>query len=103
VTAAGDSQEPATSGAERSAPDADTVRILNRLRRAQGQLGGVIRMIEEGQTCRTVVPQVAAVSKALDKAGFAIIASGLRDCTTRPGSQAADEVADLEKLFLSLA
>ena len=104
MTAAGEpTATPAGTALGKVAPDPDTTRILNRLRRAQGQLGGVIRMIEEGQTCRNVVPQVAAVSKALDKAGFAIIAGGLRDCTNSPDAQAAADMADLEKLFLSLS
>ena len=47
---------------------ADVTAVLNRLRRAQGQLRGVITMIEEGRDCREVVTQLAAVSRALDKA-----------------------------------
>ncbi len=104
MTAAGDTAPRRTAKRPDGIPqDAATVRILNRLRRAQGQLGGVIRMIEEGQTCRDVVPQVAAVSKALDRAGFAIIAGGLRECTSSSDAQASAEVADLERLFLSLS
>lgn len=81
----------------------DTTPILNRLRRAEGQLGGVIRMIEEGRDCQDVVTLLAAVSKALDKAGFAIVASGLRQCLTKPAPDGAPDLAALEKLFLSLA
>ena len=44
--------------------------VLNRLRRAQGQLAGVISMIEQGRDCKDVVTQLAAVSRALDRAGF---------------------------------
>ncbi len=77
--------------------------VLARLRRAQGQLGGVISMIEQGRSCKDVVTQLSAVSKALDRAGFKIIASGLRDCITRPDDQSAVSIDDLEKLFLSLA
>jgi DNA-binding FrmR family transcriptional regulator len=77
--------------------------ILNRLRRAEGQLGGVIRMLEEGRDCQDVVTQLAAVSKALDKAGFAIVASGLRQCLTQPEKVGIPDLAALEKLFLSLA
>lgn len=62
----------------------DITPILNRLRRAEGQLGGVIRMLEDGRDCQEVVTLLAAVSKALDKAGFAIVASGLRQCVTQP-------------------
>ncbi|GAA3943112.1 metal-sensitive transcriptional regulator [Streptomyces gulbargensis] len=83
--------------------------VLNRLRRAQGQVSGVIRMIEEGRDCEEVVTQLAAASRALDRAGFAIIATGLQQCLTDAGENGASpedrEVmrARLEKLFLSLA
>ncbi|MBB1055799.1 metal-sensitive transcriptional regulator [Dietzia sp. B44] len=74
---------------------------LNRLKRAQGQPGAVVRMIEEGRDCTDIVTQLSAVSKALDRAGFAIIASGLEQCLTNPGEDL--DRRDLEKLFLSLA
>jgi len=79
--------------------------VLNRLRRAQGQLAGVISMIEQGRNCRDVVTQLAAVSKALDRAGFKIVASGLRDCIndTKHGDSPPLSEAELEKLFLALA
>lgn len=77
--------------------------ILNRLCRAEGQLAGVIRMLEDGRECGEVLPQLSAVSKALSKAGFAIVASSLRECLAEPGAGGATDVADLEKLFLSLA
>jgi DNA-binding FrmR family transcriptional regulator len=81
----------------------DCTPILNRLRRAQGQLAGVIKMLEEGRECEDVVTQLAAVSKALDKAGFAIVASGLKQCVVEPGEKGTPDLAALEKLFLSLA
>jgi len=79
--------------------------VLSRLRRAQGQLAGVINMIEQGRDCKDVVTQLAAVSRALDRAGFKIIASGMRHCITGTDSGAAAPltVDELEKLFLSLA
>ncbi len=81
--------------------------VLARLRRTHGQLGGVIAMIEQGRSCKDVVTQLAAVSRALDRAGFKIIASGLRDCITRSEGKPADgpavSIDELEKLFLSLA
>lgn len=40
--------------------------LLHRLRRAEGQLRGIQRMIEEGQTCLDIASQMAAVRKALD-------------------------------------
>ncbi|MFE3293873.1 metal-sensitive transcriptional regulator [Rhodococcus sp. NPDC059234] len=79
--------------------------VLNRLRRAHGQLAGVIAMIENGRECKDVVTQLAAVSRALDKAGFKIVASGLRECLTETseGGKAPMTEAELEKLFLALA
>ncbi len=75
--------------------------VIRRLRRAQGQIGGVIKMIEEGRDCADVVTQLAAASRALDRAGFKIIATGLQECVLN-GDGDADR-AQLEKLFLSLA
>lgn len=80
-------------------------KIVNRLRRAQGQLAAVVTMVESGRDCRDVVTQLSAVSSALDKAGFAIIATAMRECMAE-GADAADDkptVEDLEKLFLSLS
>ncbi|MBW0275388.1 hypothetical protein ATM97_29375 [Nocardia sp. MH4] len=79
--------------------------VLNRLRRAQGQLTGVIAMIEDGRDCKDVVTQLAAVSKALDRAGFKIVATGLRECLTETpeGEAAPMSIDELEKLFLALA
>ena len=80
-----------------------TVRpVSNRLKRAQGQLNAVIRMLDEGQDCEAVVTQLAAVSRALDRAGFAIIATGLRQCIAEDGAESLD-TQKMEKLFLSLA
>ncbi|WP_028707756.1 metal-sensitive transcriptional regulator [Propionicicella superfundia] len=84
-------------------PADEMASVILRLKRAQGQLGGVIAMIEEGRECRDIVTQVAAVSKALDRAGFAIIASGLRQCFTPEGELDEVDVNEMEKLFLSLA
>jgi DNA-binding FrmR family transcriptional regulator len=80
--------------------------VINRLRRAQGQLGAVISMVEQGKDCRSVVTQLSAVSSALDKAGFAIIATAMKECIAEDGKPARDgdvSVEDLEKLFLSLS
>ena len=82
-------------------PD-DMQAVMRRLNRAQGQIGGIVRMIQEGRDCRDVVTQLAAVSKALDRAGFALIASGLRECLTSGDSTGID-IVDMERLFLSLA
>ena len=76
--------------------------VLNRLRRAQGQLAGVITMIEDGRDCQEVVTQLAAVSRALDRAGFKIIASGMRQCLSGDGTALMTQ-EQMEKMFLTLA
>lgn len=79
--------------------------VVKRLRRAQGQIGGVIRMIEEGRDCADVLTQLAAASRALDRAGFKIVATGMRQCIADVGSAdaGAPSEEELERLFLSLA
>jgi DNA-binding FrmR family transcriptional regulator len=77
--------------------------VINRIKRAQGQLSGVLRLIEEGRDCEDVVTQLAAVSKALDRAGFAIVASGLQQCLTAEDGVDEVDLKKMEKLFLSLA
>ena len=77
--------------------------VVRRLRRAQGQIGGVLRMLEEGRDCEDVVTQLAAVSKALDRAGFAIISAGLKQCLLEADGAETLDTKKMEKLFLSLA
>jgi DNA-binding FrmR family transcriptional regulator len=77
--------------------------VIGRLRRAQGQIGGVIKMIEEGRDCADVVTQLAAASRALDRAGFKIIASGLQQCALDSSGTADADRDQLERLFLALA
>ena len=76
--------------------------VLNRLRRAHGQLAGVISMIESGRDCADVVTQLAAGSRALDRAGFKIVASGMRQCLTAEGEPPMTE-EQMEKMFLTLS
>lgn len=74
---------------------------VKRLRRAEGQIGGVIRMLESGRDCKDVITQLAAVSRALDRAGFSIVANGLKQCLISDADSL--DVAEMERLFLSLA
>ncbi|HEY2127057.1 MAG TPA: metal-sensitive transcriptional regulator [Streptosporangiaceae bacterium] len=76
--------------------------VLNRLRRAQGQLAGVISMVESGRDCAEVVTQLAAVSRALDRAGFKIVATGMRQCLAAEGEPPMTE-EQMEKMFLTLS
>jgi DNA-binding FrmR family transcriptional regulator len=78
--------------------------VIKRLRRAEGQVRGVIAMLEAGRDCADVVTQLAAASRALDRAGFRIIATGLRQCVIEAPTGAGNvDQERLERLFLSLA
>lgn len=80
-------------------------RSLNRLKRAQGQLVAVINAMESGADCRSVVTQLAAVSSAIHRAGYTVIASAMKDCLLDPGTDDEKKLSaeELEKLFLTLA
>lgn len=79
--------------------------ILNRLRRVEGQIRGIQQMLVDKRECRDVVTQISAASKALDQAGFKLIASGLTYCVNDP-ERAAHEgysIEDVQKMFMKLA
>lgn len=54
--------------------------LITRLRRAEGQLRGVQRMLEEDAECRGVLTQLAAVKAAVDQVGLLLITERLRSC-----------------------
>lgn len=82
----------------------DDMEMVNkRLKRAQGQISGIIKMMEEGRECDEIVTQISAVNKAISRAGFAVISSGLQQCYSQKNKGADIDAAKLEKLFLSLA
>src|SRR5690625_6644531 len=78
------------SAAERAAAQRA---VVNRLRRAQGQLAGVIRMLEEERECHDVITQIAAVAKALERCGLTLIAGNLQECLSDKGENRADRSA----------
>ena len=82
---------------------AATKQIITRLRRARGQIDGVIGMIESGRSCRDVVTQLAAASSALNKAGYKLIATSMQECLLADSPDAELTPQELEKLFITLA
>jgi CsoR family transcriptional regulator, copper-sensing transcriptional repressor len=89
----------------------DDVRL--RLRRLEGQIRGIQRMLDDGQECEAVVTQLAAAKAALDRVSYRLVAAGMRHCVRDEGAAAQDGTADddsstmdvaaLEKLFLKLS
>jgi DNA-binding FrmR family transcriptional regulator len=86
-------------------PDEVVDDVRKRLRRVAGQVQAVERMIGEGRECREVVTQITAATKALEQAGFKLIAAGLTYCVERPDEAQADGYAleEIERMFLRLA
>lgn len=79
------------------------VQITNRLKRAHGQLGAVLRMIDEGKSCDEIVTQMSAVSKAINTAAFTLLSSSMKECLTEKRKDSEEISTNLQKLFLSLA
>ena len=77
--------------------------ITKRLKRAHGQMGAVVRMLEEGRSCEDVVTQMAAVGKAINTAAFTLISASLKECIADREIDSDLVTEKLQKLFLSLA
>ena len=77
--------------------------ITKRVKRANGQLAAVVRMLEEGRNCEEVVTQMSAVAKAVNTAAFTLISASLKECLIDDKSNSEAVSAQLQKLFLSLA
>jgi DNA-binding FrmR family transcriptional regulator len=85
---------------------ADTVDdVTKRLRRVEGQVRGIQQMLAEGRDCRDVVTQISAANKALEQAGFVLVAAGLRWCLEDPERSRAEgyDIGDVQKMFTKLA
>ncbi|MRR15430.1 MAG: metal-sensitive transcriptional regulator [Deltaproteobacteria bacterium] len=74
--------------------DQQKTKIIGRLRRIEGQVRGLARLIESGAPCVDVLTQVAAVTSAMKKAGAAVISAHLETCLTDPAGRSAEERSD---------
>lgn len=85
-------------------PDDVTGEALNRLRRAEGQVRGVQRLLDEGADCKAVITQLSAAQAALHRAGLRLMAAGMRECVANPDGVEAEgmSVDEMEDLFLTL-
>jgi len=86
-------------------PDDVIEDIRRRLHRVSGQLAGIERMLDDGRECKDVVTQISAATRALEQAGFKLVAAGLTYCLAHPEeAEAAGYPLDVvEKMFLKLA
>jgi DNA-binding FrmR family transcriptional regulator len=86
-------------------PDTVTEDLRKRLRRVEGQVRGIEKMLEEGRDCRELVTQLSAANKALEQVGFRLVSAGLTYCITEPEKAEAEgyQLDDVEKMFRKLA
>ena len=72
-----------------------TAELLVRLRRVEGQVRGIQRMVERGERCVDVLTQIAAARAALDAAGLAVLDARLHDCLDRVAADGDRDAGDL--------
>lgn len=85
-------------------PDEVTDDVQKRLSRAEGQVRGVQRLLDEGAECKAVMTQLVAAQAALHKAGLRLMSAGMRYCLDDPeaAAEAGMTAEDMEELFLTL-
>lgn len=78
--------------------------VLNRLSRAEGQIRGIQRLLQDGADCKDVVTQLTAAQAALHRAGLRLMAAGMRYCLIDPDRAEAEGMTptQMEDLFLKL-
>jgi len=86
------SDEPSPSAL--SPEEQERVRILNRLKRLEGQIRGLQSMISAGQDCDAVLTQVMAAKSALNQVGLRIIGYSMKTCLLSPDARSRDEIVD---------
>ena len=77
-----------------------------RLKKIEGQIRGLQRMIDQGKDCSEIIHQLCAARKALDKVGFVILTHRMRECVEQSragGSESEKLMEEAMKLFLTLA
>lgn len=83
--------------------DKERTDITNRLKRARGQIDGVLAMIDEGRSCKDVVTQLGAASTAIERAALKMVVVGLKQCYVDGVDVDSLSVDEMEKLLLSIA
>lgn len=78
--------------------------ILARLRRVEGQIRGIQRMIQEGRECEAVATQLLAARAALDKASVYIMSHHIEQClSSEPGSDDRAQLSRIVSFFMRFA
>jgi DNA-binding FrmR family transcriptional regulator len=86
--------ETSGTGTPLAASDEERRRILNRLKRLEGQIRGLQAMVESGKDCEPVLTQVMAAKSALNQVGLLIIGRSMKNCIAASQAETRDEVVD---------
>jgi len=70
---------------------ADKQKMMNRIHRAEGQLRGISKMIEEERDCKEVVIQLAAVKASVEKVIHLMVTENLLNCVVKEGEEIGKE------------
>lgn len=90
-----------SAAAPLTANEEERRRILNRLRRLEGQIRGLQTMVESGKDCEAVLTQIMAAKSALNQVGLHIIGHSMKTCLVDDGITDRDELVDEAiKVFL---
>lgn len=76
--------------------------IKNRVKRMEGQLRGILRMLEENKDCKEVITQLSAVRTAVDRTMGVIVSSNLVDCVQKANENEETNAEDLIKEAVNL-
>lgn len=79
----------------------DTEAVTKRLKRIEGQVRGLMRMVEENKSCEEILIQISSVKSALHKTGQVILEGHLHHCVI-DGIREGDEDETMKKLFSAL-
>ena len=79
---------------EHTPSDEERRRIVNRLKRLEGQVRGLQAMVESGQECESILTQIMAVKSALNQVGMHLIGHAMKQCLIDEEVQDRDELID---------
>ncbi|MEQ7168051.1 metal-sensitive transcriptional regulator [Enterococcus avium] len=72
-------------------------KILNRLKRTEGQIRGIQKMIDEEKECIDIITQLSAVRSSIDRVMGMIVAENLKNCFEHPDKNPEDQAQKLEQ------
>lgn len=75
--------------------------VKNRIKRVEGQLRGIVRMMEQGEDCKDVITQLSAAKTALDRSVGLIVSMNLVECV-RDSQETGENTEDLVKEAVNL-